>query len=76
MKGNCTIEVTRFTQNGDYADYLNYTDLELYYSLDMLQAGQYSTPVNAFENANGYWNGYGFADVVCNSSIRVLFVFL
>jgi hypothetical protein len=42
--------------------FTNYADLELYYSLDMLHYRQYKEAVSAFEVANSYWNGQGFAD--------------
>jgi hypothetical protein len=66
--GNFSISVTRFTQNGTHNDYVNYTDLLLYYSLDMLHAGQYNIAVDSFANANKYWNGYGFLDEPYNLS--------
>lgn len=42
--------------------YKNYADLELYYSLYLLHAGDYFGAVNAFKIANSYWDGHGFAD--------------
>lgn len=48
--------------------YVRYTDLDLYYSLNELHYGNYSQALAAFENANKYWNGKGFADAPYNSS--------
>ncbi|MHB1908288.1 MAG: hypothetical protein ACYCQJ_05370 [Nitrososphaerales archaeon] len=42
--------------------YKNYADLELYYSLYLLHAGDYVGAVNAFKTANSYWDRHGFAD--------------
>lgn len=43
-------------------DYTSYSDLSLCYSLNQLHFGDYASAVNAFEKANSYWNGQGFAD--------------
>lgn len=50
------------------SDYVSYTDLDLYYSLNELHYGDYFNAVSAFEKANSYWNGQGFADEAYNHS--------
>lgn len=50
------------------SDYVSYADLDLYYCLNQLHYGDYSSAVNAFMKANSYWNGQGFADKAYNRS--------
>jgi hypothetical protein len=48
--------------------YTQYVDLELYFAINQLHYGNYVDAVNAFEHANSFWNGQGFADQAYQSS--------
>ncbi len=48
--------------------YTQYADLQLYYSIYQLHAGNYSEALKAFADANSMWDGNGFADVVFQGS--------
>jgi hypothetical protein len=50
------------------SDYVSYADLDLCYSLNELHYGDYTNAVTAFEKANSYWNGQGFADEAYHNS--------
>jgi len=58
---NYTIMATVFSANPNF-EYYNYADQEFYCSLWSLHTGNYTAAENAFEIANRFWNGYGFAD--------------
>lgn len=62
-----TLVATRWTGSVG-SDYVSYADLDLYYSLNELHYGDYTNAVNAFEKANSFWNGQGFADRAYNHS--------
>jgi hypothetical protein len=49
-------------------DYTQYVDLELYYAINQLHYGNCLDAVYAFEHANSFWNGQGFADQAYQSS--------
>ena len=42
--------------------FADYSDLELCYSINQVHFGDYSGAVSAFEHANSFWDGHGFAD--------------
>ena len=66
---NYTISYTDFNQSGvSLGQYEQYADRALYYSYYCLNTGSYGSAIAAFENANSYFNGYGFADKAYNSS--------
>ncbi len=48
--------------------YTQYADLELYYCINLLHYGDYADAVAAFQHANSFWNGQGFADQAYNQS--------
>ncbi|MHB2035857.1 MAG: hypothetical protein ACYCPW_03830 [Nitrososphaerales archaeon] len=64
---NYTIMATVFSPNPNF-DYYNYSDQEFYYALWSLHAGNYTSAETAFEAANHFWKGYGFADQAFSAS--------
>lgn len=58
-------QISQTLWNGSMgSDYVQYADLEVYYCLNELQFRNYSEAIGAFQTANSYWDGNGFADVV------------